>query len=272
MRFKDKLRYFIAKTLLKKTILFSRKDGWERSIKNKIKGYVPFFYELNEINPNSFDVVVPLTLHAQQHLNAHPELLILHKSIIPSNFCIDLCNDKERFNNYLVENGFGLFAPKIKQEFTYPYILKKKVGAWGDGITVITDSGSELIHMNNMESEDFFKQEYIDGQEEYTSHVIVFEKQLVFLKTLKFTFKDKYFVKGENFKYTSIEEVNHDRFKNIFEDVLVKMNYQGICCFNYKIKNNNLMIFEINPRYGGTLTRFINEMLISYTGSLKAIP
>lgn len=270
MRLKDKLRYLFAKISLKETILFSKKDGWERRIRRKTKGYIPFFYEFNEINPNNFDVVVPLTLHAQKYLNAHPELLTQQKAIVPSDFCIDLCNDKERFTKYLVENGFGMFAPKIKRNLAYPYILKKKVGAWGEGITVINDSQSEQAHINEIKSDDFFKQEYIEGQEEYTAHIIVIEDKVVFLKTLRFIFVDKYFVKGKNLNHTSVEKVDHSRFKDVFEGILVKMNYQGICCFNYKVTNENLMIFEINPRYGGSLTRFINEALISYRGANTA--
>ena len=59
-------------------------------------------------------------------------------------------------------------------------------------------------------------------------------------------------------------EVNHDKFLNDFENILSLMNYQGICCFNYKILDGKPKIFEINPRFGGTMPYFIDQGIHSY--------
>lgn len=265
MKFKDKIIFFLAKFLKRKIVLFSSKEDWEWSIRKRVIGYVPFFYEFDKINLNNFDVIVPLTLHAQRYINSHPKSFTKQLYICPSDYCIELCNDKVMFHNYLAKNGFQQFTPIINEKFSYPYIIKKRIGAWGEGISIITDTKSEMEHISEIESEEYFTQQYIKGQDEYTAHIIIAAKRIVFFRALKFTFQDEYFVKGKDFNPTSVEEVNHDNFKPIFEEILLSINYQGICCFNYKITTNGLKIFEVNPRYGASMTRFINEALIDYS-------
>lgn len=267
--FRDKIKFLFARLLFKETILFSRKDDWELLIREKIKGYVPFFYELNEISPDYFDLIVPLTLHAQKYINAQPGLRTEKKVLVPSNRCIDLCDNKERFQYYLVKNGFERFTPRTNEKFCYPYILKKKIDEWGVNISIINDSRSERVHKCEIESADYFKQEYIEGKDEYTAHVIFDGKRVVFLKALKFTFTDRFFIKGKYYKPASWVKVDHSHFKDIFEDILVEINYQGICCFNYKIAGKDIKIFEVNPRYGASMTYFINEALASYRDTLS---
>ncbi len=125
MKFKDNLQFLAAKALLKETVLFSRKVEWESRIREKIRNLVPFFYDFNEINTDHFDLVVPLSIHAQKYLNTNHKSLLRRKTIISSNNAIDLCNDKERFFEFLIKNGFEEFIPKTNENCGYPYILKK---------------------------------------------------------------------------------------------------------------------------------------------------
>ncbi len=98
----------------------------------------------------------------------------------------------------------------------------------------------------------------------------MYDKKIVFHRTVQFTFSENYFVKGKNFKETRRKKVDHSHLHNLFEMILNQLEYQGICCFNYKILESTVKIFEINPRYGGTMTDFINEALISYRDILMS--
>lgn len=265
MKFKDKIRYLYAKIIRKKTLLFSSQDSWEWALKKRILGYVPFFYDFDEINPNDFDVIMPLTLPAQRYINTNRKLFFNRIYISPSDYCIELCNDKAKFNDYLSKNGFQKLLPAIDEKFNYPYILKKKVGAWGVGTYIISSIKNEIEHKDKIESKEYFTQKYIEGKYEYAAHIIIVDKKIVFFKALKSTFHDEYFIKGRDFKPKSIEEIDHEKYKSIFEEILSRMGYEGICCFNYKITEEGLSIFELNPRFGATLNRFINEALICYS-------
>lgn len=264
MKLKDKIRYLLAKILFKKTILFSFENDRMWNIKKRITGYVPFFYEFDEVNLNKFKVVVPLTIPALRYINAYPELFSDKVCICPSGECVDLCDDKESLHIYLAENGFKQFTPKYNEKFSYPYVIKKKIGDFGEGVFVINDEGSEKEHADKIESEDYFTLEYITGQDEYACHIIVADGRIVFFKTIKHIFQDDHFIKGKHCEPAASEEVDHNKFKPIFEEILLSMNYQGICCIDYKITDEGLKIFEINPRYGASMDSFINDALIDY--------
>jgi len=88
--------------------------------------------------------------------------------------------------------------------------------------------------------------------------------KIVFLKTLRFEFETDFYVKGIHKAPIETREVNHTCFKGVFERILSSMGYQGICCFNYKVISGRLYIFEMNPRYGASMTEFIEEALPIY--------
>ena len=272
MKFADVIRLICAKVLCRQTVLFSRKNDWEPHIKEVVtlqsRFFVAFFYDFNEVRPGHFDLIVPITIPAHKYLNDNFHHLNGRKALIPSNRSIDLCDDKERFAQFLMDSGFSDFVPPINAEFSYPYILKKKIGNWGEDITVITDAQCELSNIQDLKSRDFFTQEYIEGHDEYTTHII-FNKDIVFYKTIKFTYSDRFFVKGQNYKHTAKEVVDHGCYKELFEKILNKLGYRGICCFNYKLDNGIVKIFEVNPRYGGSMTYFLNEALLSYRQALS---
>lgn len=269
MKFKDKLQFLISKALFKKTVLFSKNDDWERPIKKNIRGFVPFFYKFNTINIDRFDLVIPFTTYDQKYLNTFHKASLWRKVIIPSDNAMHLCNDKERFSEFLIKNDFGEFIPKINENCGYPYILKKKFGAWGEGVFVIVDAKNEHLYSIQLKSEEYFRQEYIEGPDEYTTHIIIYDKKIVFHRTFQFTFSEKYFVKGKDFK-RSRKDVDHSHLNDLFEKILNKLEYQGICCFNYKILENTVKIFEINPRLGFSMTNFITEIVISYRDTLNS--
>jgi carbamoylphosphate synthase large subunit len=44
-----------------------------------------------------------------------------------------------------------------------------------------------------------------------------------------------------------------DNIKNIIEEVMRPGEFTGTCCFDYKLQNGQIRIFEINPRLNGAL-------------------
>jgi len=269
MTFKDRLRLLKSKFFGTKTILFSKKIEWETQLRDKIKCHDTFFYEFDQVDPNLFDIIIPLSLDSQKYLNKHKKYLIPHKAIVPSDFCIDLCNDKLKFYRFLIENNFNEFAPSATGNHKFPYILKKNIGEFGIGTLIIKDENDEKANNDKINSVNYFTQEYIDGAEEYTAHIICVRNRIIYFKVLMFTFSEKCFVKGKHFEPVAVEVKDHNEYKEIFENILLKMDYQGICCFNYKTSCGVLIIFEINPRFGGSLTRVIDEGIFHYMEGLR---
>ncbi|BAF72337.1 ATP-grasp domain-containing protein [Sulfurovum sp. NBC37-1] len=269
IKFIDKKRYLLAKKSSTKTILFLyTKYGWDKALNNKIKDYEAFFYIFGSIDPKCFDFIVPLTIEAEEYIATHRNLFPKKSYSIPSKFCINTCNNKRKFYNYLAKNGFVEYFPKINSNFDYPYLLRKEIGVNGKNIYIIENQNMEMAYKAKFASKNYFTQEYIHGQDEYTAHIISTNNKIIFFKVLKFTFQEKYFIKGKKYCFNSKKEINHNEYKPIFEDILSTMNYEGICCFNYKVINKSIKIFEINPRPGRTLKYFINEALASYVDSI----
>jgi len=269
MTFKDRLRLLLSNFFGIKTILFSKKIEWEIQIRDRIKCYPTFFYEFNEVDIKLFDTVVPLTLYSQKYLNKNKKLLIYDKAIVPSDFCIDLCNNKLNFYKFLIENNFNDYTPMTTGNHKFPYILKKNIGEFGIETIIINDKKDEIENFDKINSTNYFTQEYIDGSEEYTAHIIFANNRIIYFKVLMFSFSEKYFIKGKYFSPDTVMVANHSKYKKIFEDILTIMGYQGICCFNYKVSNGTLKIFEINPRFGGSMTRVIDEGIFYYMEGLR---
>jgi len=260
----DELRLRSAKLFGRKTILFSRHDGWKRDIQRHLKGHVPFFYELDEVTPGVFDMVVPLTVDAEHYINAHPTSFAATRLLCPVDSCIELCDDKERFLRFLMEEGFGALVPRIGDDLAYPYVLKRRAGCWGEGIWIIRNGDDERVRAKEIASGNCFKQEYVEGRVEYTAHMVFHQGKVWFWKALGFSFAREHCIKGKDFEPVAIEEVDHHRFQPVFREILRRIDYRGICCFNYKLVDDQPRIFELNPRYGGSLTPFVNEALAAY--------
>ena len=249
-------------------ILFSKKYEWEKSISEKLKEYEILFRDFDEVNLDEYDITIPLSLDAQRFYNDSTYKL-LYKIIVPSNHCINLCHDKLLFNQFLIEKGYEDFVPKKNGISQYPFILKPRIGAWGKDISIIRNMHDEIKNAHKIQSSEYFKQEYINGDEEYTTHIIIKDSKIVFMATLRFNFNIPQYIKGKETQPTKMQEVDHSQFRKLFSDILVSMSYQGICCFNYKVIDGQLLIFEINPRYGGTMTYFIREALPSLINCLS---
>lgn len=251
-----------------RSILFSRKDDWEADIRSTIKTHKPHFHEFQDVDANRFDLVVPLTLRDARHFNRHCVHLNQVTALVPSDEAIDACDDKQEFARRLSQAGFRDFLPR-DDDLRYPYLLKKKISEWGIDIHLIRDAGDERAYRERLRSDDYLQQEYVSGQQEYTTHILMAKGRNAFMRTLEFTFAETLFVKGKSFSPVSQACVDHARFSTLFESILNCVGFQGFCCFNYKLCDGRPKIFEVNPRYGASLTFFLDDAIANL---LKALP
>lgn len=228
------------------------------------KRYCPFFYDFREVDPDRFDIVLPLDIASQRFLNAHPHLKIHRKGLLASDAVIDLCNDKLALNRFLISKGFGSYIPKVDSDFSFPYVLKKRIDNWGINSFVIRNKADESRHAEALASEAYFRQEYVGGLHEYSSYIIVKNRRIVFLKSLKFTFAEPYLIHGKYGRLSHVELVDHDHLRTDFERILNILDYKGLCTIDYKITQDGIKLFEINPRCGGRTNQFINSILEFY--------
>ena len=115
-----------------------------------------------------------------------------------------------------------------------------------------------------------FRQRYVPGRTEFTTHILALDGEPKFATTFSFSFDCDYFVKGKQQEWATME-ITGTRYLDLFSQILRWLEFSGTCCFNYKIERGSPMIFEMNPRFGGSLCFDINSYLRAYLELLDEI-
>ncbi|MDB5151840.1 MAG: hypothetical protein JWR54_591 [Mucilaginibacter sp.] len=240
----------------KMRILFSENSDREPNIR---KG---FHYLRHQIDFKAFtpenikknDLIVPLCMSDLRSLEQVRDLIKNNPIPIPSLLAIDICDDKYLFSKTLDEKGFGYATPKIGKNLPYPYMLKKKVAQSGDNCYIIANPEQEEEFENVINDPDYFCQEMIQGTDEYATHISFKDYKIVSCINIKYVFPGGTFVKGKDkFICTKISKCP---YLDLFSSILIAIEYEGLCCFNYKVIDGKPLILEINPRFGGSLSTF----------------
>ncbi len=251
--------FFVIKDILSKNknnILFSnQKIAWEKDIK-RFFNYTKHEITFREITPEiieNYDIVIPFTISEVKFLAKNKNLLKNSPIPVSDIKTIEICDDKYLFNKTLTENGFGNYIPRMDCERTFPYFLKKRTGSWGDSTYLISNQLDEDLKINLIQDPEYFCQEAIFGKNEYATHILIKERKIKFSLTIKHHFKNDLLILGKTEShFQSVVKCQH---LNLFESILNSIDYDGLCCIDYKIKDNTPKITEINPRFGGTLSR-----------------
>lgn len=255
----------------RKRVLFSDKYGWETAIRSAINTwrYVPAFNSFSKADLDDFDVLVPQHLTDIVFLNDHDAALRGTKCFIPPLAALNICNDKMQFNNFVIDMGYASLIPKLNDGLAYPYILKKRIDENGSRTRIIHNAAEEKPFHRFIASDHYYRQECVAGCDEFTTHILIVGGQVVFHRTFQFTFGEHLFVKGVGCKPAKRKISRSCPYMGVFTEILNQLEFEGLCCFNYKVADGKLKIFEVNPRYGGSLTQVVSPMLKVYTGMLE---
>jgi len=256
--------------LRRQRILFSDKYGWRDNICSELDRwrYIPCFKSFHVADLHEFDILMPQHLTDIAYLiNQHPEFNG-NKCFIPPLSALQTCNDKVLFNQFMIASGYGDMIPSITGTPSFPYILKKRIDEFGARSRIIHDNKEEKTFRKFIHSEDYYRQQYIAGYDEFTTHILMVGGHIAFHVTLQFTFTKALFVKGVGCKATGGKVVPCPQI-NTFASILNDLQFEGLCCFNYKFIHEQVKVFEVNPRYGGSLTQFLPEMIKIYSKSLS---
>jgi hypothetical protein len=244
-------------------ILFSEKCKGEQFIRkgfHLIHHHVDFQAILPE-KLKDYDLVIPLNMDDLRLLQDIPELTKNNLIPIPSFESTEICDDKFLFDKTLREKGFSDYLPKTGKDLSYPFLVKKKVSEDGLGCYFVYTPEQRQKYMDLIDSEDYFCQDIIKGKNEFDTHILFKNHQIVASITIKNAFEKDSYLKGrDKFIYTKIVDTP---YLHIFSDILDSIGFEGLCCFNYKENDGKPSIFEINPRFDGSLSRYFFTFLRS---------
>lgn len=264
-------RLFITSEVVKsnfphpiKSILFSNHPGLKSEIEKCFK-HTPYKIDFGEFTPDNivnYDMIVPLTIEDLKGLNSYPNLIGDNAIPIPSIASITICDDKALLNNYLIENGYSFLIPKLEGTQKYPYILKRKIDYSGQNSHIIYDEHEELKFSALLKSSEYYSQAFIPGQYEYATHVLFKNQKITSSMNIEYFFESDTPIKGKN---TPLSMATCScPYLDLFADILTLIEFEGLCCFNYKVYDNQPYLIEINPRFGSSLApyflSFINRL------------
>jgi predicted ATP-grasp superfamily ATP-dependent carboligase len=182
-----------------------------------------------------FDVVIGFN----NRIKATAGSIIVGESII--------LNDKLLFANYVATKGLQHLVPKLytPEDAEFPCISKKRIGCGGSGSTIYHNK-KELDRFRS--TSEYIFQEYIHGSDEYSAHGFVLDGILKWVTYYHIKYIQPFHI--HRTRMSQYDVVMLDYRKEI-QELLV--GYTGFICVDFKIDVEGIKIFEINPRFGGTI-------------------
>jgi carbamoylphosphate synthase large subunit len=189
---------------------------------------------------------------------------------------ISKLHNKKIFGEYMEQN-FPDYIPKIYKtsddliKIKYPLILKNKSSDFGRDVHIIKYH-SELKKFN---VDNYVLQEYIPGNNEFVTHVLAYEGTIIKHLTKEHLHSSNIYVRGENYVTISTKTVEiADNIIESIQNVIKELKFSGFCCVDYKIVENKIKIFEINPRIGSSLAydkEGFQEFFIEYVNMISKL-
>lgn len=196
------------------------------------------------------DVELPLFAREKDRLEEKYKA----KIIVSNEFVIEIANDKWKTADFLKLNGLPypysfLTTDKVGMENLlsrkeYPYLAKPVDGARSKGLILVENEGDIqkiTSYVNNLVVQEFIP----DDDGEFTSGCVVLNGKTRFVTTLRRDLRD-----GNTYRAYYNEE--YERYTPFISMVAEKLGVEGPCNFQFRIKNNQPVIFEINARFSGT--------------------
>lgn len=250
-------------------ILFGRKREWEAALGCELSGFQGeiHFGNFDTVDLESFDLIVPLGFNDYEVLRRGNASKIM-KCLYPSKDAVDFCNDKRRLNRAVRETTLRDLIPPMFEAgapSSFPYIVKKNSDCFGLNSAIIRSTGDAKLNEDKLLSDAYFFQECVAGCNEYASHLLMKDRSVIYSTTVTYTMAQDLYVKGHACQQIETLISPGSCFDDEFAKILEIAGFtDGTCCFDYKVIDGKPKIFEVNPRFGGSLVYDIKRYLTSY--------
>jgi hypothetical protein len=258
--YKEYILHLYKPTEIKK-ILFSEKEWWDKLIsKGPYAGrYNVTFSKFDVESIDKYDLIVPFTIPDLEFCIANKDKMPNNPIPFPSLESFNICNDKSQFEFFMLQNGFSNYLPSSSAEIKFPFILKKSQDEGGVNTFIINSNSDLEAFKDQLNDPNYIKQSVIEGKNEYATHILIKDGKITNAITIVYKFDQAVYVKGKE-KYIC-RHICQNKHLEIFENILQKMGFNGLCCVNYKEKDGLPIVLEINPRFGGSLCEYFYPFL-----------
>lgn len=242
-------------------ILFSNRDGWVDPLQRKFHftRHQVTFGDIQHSDLGAYDIVVPLAMEDLRYLSHAPPGLQHSLIPIPSAAAIELCDDKLAFHRHLAGRGFDRWLPRIGATLGLPYVLKRNPDEAGEHCHIVTSAQAERALPPECAQPDYFREEFVPGRREYACHILFMGGCVAYALAIEYGYATDHPIKGRT--APAYMRICRCAWLAPFTEMLRALEFEGLCCVNYKLRDGAPVVLEINPRLGRSATGYFFAFL-----------
>lgn len=203
-------------------------------------------------------IVLPMRKRALQHFPR------LWWNLAPGRFAHDTCADKLRFDRFMRRTGMAGLVPaswRRPEECRFPCIVKRfnKDGSFGVRLVRSAEELAATLAVPPFRHRPLLFQELVEGLVDHATHCVAVDGRIVWHTSYA------YDIDAGSRVQTMADHPARRRIEAApsvlgqFERVLQALGYSGPASFDWRPRGNGIVLFEINPRFGGSLMLEINR-------------
>ncbi len=183
------------------------------------------------------------------------------RRLAPTVDTVDVYADKRRFAAFIAAHGLDDVAAgdiPLSGPIPYPCVLKRLDLRNGVGVARIDSAESLARHLARRpwHGHDVVLQSWIDGHAEFVTHLVCETGRVLWHRTYRYELAGGVSVRTSKragtMERTDIGETDLATLARFLEPT----GFSGPCNVNYKrTGDGRIVVFEINPRFGGSLMR-----------------
>jgi hypothetical protein len=232
--------------------MLANRDLWEslRVVSGVVR--VPGFWPLL---PRATDRTVLIPMKSGHAVTAPRR----YRGLWPDRRSLRILDNKKEFQSYMENNGLAAYCParyRSPEQAVFPCIVKRLDLSGSIGVEIARSRAhlDEVLESPVFARRPYILQELVSGTMEYATFCICDGGRILWHWTFESTMAGPAVIKNEdNDKNRRILEAAPAVLQQ-FETVLAPLAYSGPCIVNYKFTAEGVVqIFEINPRFGGSL-------------------
>lgn len=195
----------------------------------------------------NYDYILPLMEKHMIELHKHDI-----KAMVPDLTIICTFMHKNLFSNYVKEHNLTCYVPRtFKSIDEIPPKTRLIVKPYN------LNAGDGMYLKDNVSEKDFNKyvvQEYLVGNKEYCAYVVAKKGKVQLCIVYEYQFHIHIYIKRATNPGMNTRKIILDiKHIDCLESFLLPCLYTGVCNIDFKICNDIIKVFEINPRLGGNL-------------------
>ncbi len=180
--------------------------------------------------------------------------------LAPDAEVVETFADKARFSEYVERTRLSHLCPRTyrsSENARFPCILKRTDLNAGNGVCLIGSDKDFHARLNDKIWKDqaWLLQELIPGEREYVAHCVCKKGRILWHCVYEYQLESATTIRTGKYQVARKVSITANQLKQI-ESLMRPLKYSGPCNIDFKLsETGNLLVFEVNPRLGGSLMK-----------------